>query len=214
MQNKIVGIAVVVTLIACASKTDPSEANFKAALDQYFAKKGDVCLDFPGWPKEINTSVKSFGSDRPYSDIAQMKALESVGLVESKEVEKPVESWGKPTGRTNTITQFDLTPAGKAAMRKPGTNTSAWSSGKHDLCYGKQAVDKIVKWDAPMSFGEYKATSVTYTYKINDLSPWASNPKMQEAFPQLKRTLEGVGSEESKHGVELTNLGWEANGLD
>ena len=143
-----------------------------------------------------------------------MKALESVGLVSAREIEKPTAPLGLRAPRTRTVTHYELTAAGKAALRRPGSNSSAMSSGKADLCYGRKAVDTIVTWDAPISLGEFKGTTVTYTYKLEDLAPWANDDRIKRAFPDLVRTLEGAGNTQDKHGVQLTNLGWEANGLD
>ena len=54
-------VATALALAGCSSKSDPSEANFKTALDAYFAKKGDVCLDFYGWPQEITPADNVIG---------------------------------------------------------------------------------------------------------------------------------------------------------
>jgi hypothetical protein len=83
-----------------------------------------------------------------------------------------------------------------------------------DLCWGKKALDKIVKWEGPMKFGDYQEAGITYTYKVNNLADWAKKPEVQAAFPVVKSILDGVGSKESKHAVKLTSQGWEAKGLD
>ena len=83
-----------------------------------------------------------------------------------------------------------------------------------DLCWGKKALDKIVKWEGPMKFGDYQEAGITYTYKVNNLADWAKKPDVQAAFPFVKSILDGAGSKESKHAIKLTSQGWEAKGLD
>ncbi|WP_083953716.1 hypothetical protein [Thauera butanivorans] len=83
-----------------------------------------------------------------------------------------------------------------------------------DLCWGKKALDKIMKWEGPMKFGDYQEAGITYTYKVNNLADWAKKPEVQAAFPVVKSVLDGAGSKESKHAVKLTSQGWEAKGLD
>ena len=77
-----------------------------------------------------------------------------------------------------------------------------------DLCWGKRVLDKVVKWDAPMKLGDWQETHVTYTFKIENLAEWAKNPEVQEAFPSIKKTIEG--DKELGLNVHLTSEGWEA----
>ena len=82
------------------------------------------------------------------------------------------------------------------------------------MCWGKKALDKIVKWEGPMKFGDYQEAGITYTYKVNNVADWAKKPEVQAAFPVVKSILDGAGSKESKHAIKLTSQGWEAKGLD
>lgn len=101
-------------------------------------------LDFYRWPVEIMPTTLLISGDRANSESAQMRALESVGLVSEEKIEKSVVSMSKSAARIKTILRYNLSATGEVAVRKPGTNVSALSSGKSDLCYGKRAVDKIV----------------------------------------------------------------------
>ena len=76
------------------------------------------------------------------------------------------------------------------------------------------AIDKIVKWEGPMKFGDYQEAGITYTYKLTDVATWASMPEVQAAFVDVKKISEGAGTMERKHVVKLTSEGWEAKGLD
>jgi hypothetical protein len=37
---------------------------------------------------------------------------------------------------------------------------------------------------------------------------------MESAFPYVKKAVDDAGKEAQRHGVKLTNLGWEALGVD
>lgn len=52
-----------------------------------------------------------------------------------------------------------------------------------DLCWGKRVLDKVVKWDAPMSMGDYKMTNIAYTYKIANLAEWGEQPRGAGSLP-------------------------------
>ncbi|MCL2636040.1 MAG: hypothetical protein FWD50_05360 [Betaproteobacteria bacterium] len=200
-----------VALAACGNKTDANEKNFGAALTQYFDKKGDLCLN-ERWPVDVDISAmaliieksaeKHFGS----SSGKRMAALEAVGLVKSEDVAKA------------KIKRYTLTDAAKPFVQEKEVDSFGLSGNtktkQTDLCWGKKALDKVVKWEGPMKFGDYQEAGVTYTYKINSLADWAKSPEVQAAFPSVKSILDGAGKREEEHAVKLTSQGWEAKGLD
>jgi DNA-binding PadR family transcriptional regulator len=197
-------------LAGCGSKTDANDKNFSAALDQYFAKNGDVCLGSMHarkWPVDVvdTTGQKFVASSYPTDQASQLKALQSAGLAKSThmEVERPMSN-----GRMQMVWRYELTDAGKKALRE-----NARVSGVSDLCFANKRLDKIVKWDAVQSFGGATGTNVTYLYKLEGMQDWAAKPEIQAAYPGVKAIIAGVGKEEGRQGVKLTNLGWEALGL-
>ncbi|QBE65468.1 hypothetical protein [Pseudoduganella lutea] len=221
MQHHLLILAVVATttLTACGSKTDANEKNFGAALTQYFDKKGELCLDTRKWPVDISESDLRFQKDMLHSNLNRMAALEAAGLVKSQDIEVEGKSWdGKPNGRMFKMKRYELADAAKPYMKERDVKSIGLNGSttvkQVDLCWGKKALDKIVKWEGPMSFGEYKEANVVYTYKIDDAAAWTRTPAVQAAFPAVKMLLDGAGSKESKHGVKLTSEGWESRGLD
>ncbi|MBQ7626403.1 MAG: hypothetical protein IJS87_05045 [Rhodocyclaceae bacterium] len=59
-----------------------------------------------------------------------------------------------------------------------------------DLCWGKRVLDKVVKWDAPMSMGDYKMTNIAYTYKIANLAEWGrTTPRCRKPSRVSRRFL-------------------------
>jgi len=207
MSRKLAILAVLgsVTLTACGSKTDANEKNFGAALSQYFDKKGQLCLNryraFPVTITEVDMRLQNISQSGTAN---QMTALEAVGLVKCEASDKgkrcSLTDVAKPFVREKEATSWGLNGSQKV------TET--------DLCWGQMGLDKVVKWEGPMTFGDYQEAVITYTYKVDNLADWAKKPEMQAAFPAVKSILDGVGSRESRHVVKLTSQGWEAKGLD
>ena len=201
----IVGVIAALSLTACGDKTDVNEGNFKAALDQYFEKSGDLCLGILGFPQEVNTKHTEGDSH------LQLASLEKAGLLKSEDVIVS-PAWSnkvKDPGKRYTPTE----------AAQPYLRETAYGDGKKtDLCWGKMRVEKITKWNAP----EFNRTRVYFTYKIDDLADWAQNKEIQELlasgfdvghfggrFP-MKSTIEEAVVKEDFRALHLTNLGWEA----
>jgi hypothetical protein len=215
----ITAILVAASLTACGNKNDASEKNFSAALSEYFAKKGDLCLNARKWPVDITEMEQRISKAVPGGQVGQMTALEAVGLVAGADVEIDQIGYdGKPSGRKLKVRRYALTDAAKPYLRDVNVNSLSLSGAtitkQSDLCWGKMALDKIVKWEGPMKFGDYQEANVFYTYKVDDVAPWAKRPEFQAVFGGAKAVLDGAGNKHSQHGVKLTSNGWEANGLD
>jgi hypothetical protein len=208
-----------VTLAACGSKTDANERNFGAALTQYFDKRGDLCLNTKHWPVDLTEMDLRLQKTMQSGAAGQMAALETVGLVKGEDTEVDIMGiMGKPTGARAKIKRYALTDAAKPFVQENDVD-SIGLNGKTtvkqtDLCWGKKALDKVVKWEGPMKLGEYQEAGITYTYKVNNAADWAKKPEVQAAFPVVKSILDGAGSKEAKHAIKLTSQGWEAKGLD
>jgi hypothetical protein len=208
-----------VALAACGSKTDANEKNFGAAMTQYFDKKGDLCLNTKRWPVDLSEMDLRLQKTMQAGSANQMAALEVAGLVKGADTEVDIMGiMGKPTGAKAKIKRYTLADAAKPFVQEKEVS-SIGLNGKTaekqpDLCWGKKALDKIVKWEGPMKFGDYQEAGITYTYKVSNLADWAKKPEVQAAFPVVKSVIDGAGSKESRHGVKLTSQGWEAKGLD
>ena len=208
-----------VTLAACGSKTDANEKNFGAAMIQYFDKKGDLCLNTKRWPVDVTEMDLRLQKTMPTGTAGQMAAIEAVGLVKGEDTEVDIMGFmGKPTGAKAKIKRYALTDAAKPFAQEKDVD-SIGLNGKTtvkqtDLCWGKKAFDKIVKWEGPMKLGDYQEAGITYMYKVNNTADWAKKPEVQATFPVVKNILDGASAKELKHAVKLTSQGWEAKGLD
>lgn len=209
----------IVSLTACGSKTDANEKNFGAAMSQYFEKKGELCLNITKWPVDVSEMDERLAKSFQTGTSSRMSALRDVGLVKEEVVDVDIIGMmGKPTGAKVKVKRYSLTEAAKPFIQTKEVS-SVGLNGKtavpqSDFCWGKKALEKIIKWEGPMKFGDYQEANITYTYKINNVAPWATKPSIQMAFPAIKSVLDGASKNQLKHGVKLTSEGWEARGLD
>jgi hypothetical protein len=80
------------------------------------------------------------------------------------------------------------------------------------FCYGQKSVDSIVKWTDPATVGSSSQTEVTYTYRIVNLAGWAGRPDVQQAFSDIRTTINGASKTTEVVGLQLTSKGWEIPG--
>jgi hypothetical protein len=202
----------VLLLIGCASQKDANEKNFSEALNSYLAKKGQLCLGFPStWPVDLNEAERRGGM----GTAAEMAALEKIGLVRSHETEKEYTPPLSDRPVRAKVLRYELTDNGKQFYReKDRLGLGGHKEVQGDLCYGQQALDKIVKWEGPATVGDSTEASVFYTYKIENLAGWAKNPDIQRIFPGIVSTIDGAGKTQMNQALTLTNRGWQGKGLD
>jgi len=198
----------VLLLIGCASKKDANEKNFSEALNAYLAKKGQLCLGTPStWPVDLNQAERRGGM----GTAAEMTALEKAGLVHSHEAETEYTPPFSSHPVKTKVLRYELTDSGKTFYREKGRLAlAANKQAQGDLCYGQQALDKVVKWDEPTSVGEVREASVFYTYKIENLAGWAKDLDVQRVFPGIVSTIDGAGKTQMNQALTLTSQGWEA----
>jgi hypothetical protein len=182
--------------------------NFSGALNSYLATKGQLCLGIPSaWPLDLNEAERRSGM----GTAAEMAALEQAGLVRSHEAEteyipplsnRPIKS---------KVLRYELTDSGKTFYReKDHLGLAGNKQVQGDLCYGQQALDKIVNWQGPTAAGDSKVATVFYTYRIENLADWAKNPNIQRVFPGIVSTIDGAGKTQMNQALTLTDQGWQA----
>lgn len=197
-------IAGFLLIAGCNDSKKPTAANFTKAINQYLAKHGEECTFFAQtFPIDIPASeLKASSGTAP-----EMAALEKAGLVRGSDTIAVIRGMMGALGPSvpSPMRRYELTDLGKKYFQvKPGAfgQSSAF-------CYGQEEVDSIVKWDEPTAQDGTSITEVTYTYKFQQLSDWAEQPDVEQAFPTIKSTLDQTGVNQVIE-VHLTNKGWEA----
>lgn len=199
-------------ILGCATKKDISEKNFSDALDAYLAKRGQLCLGMASkWP--IDVDERGRGTTVGIAPV--MAVLEKIGLAHSHETETEYTPPLSSILLKTKVLRYDLTDEGKTFYReKAHLGLAGPQETQGDLCYGQQVLDKIVKWEGPVEFGDYKEVSVFYTYKIENLASWATDPDLQRVFPGAALTINDAGKTMLNHALKLTSEGWEAKGVE
>ena len=191
-------------LTACNSAKKADDANFTKAINVYLTNHGAACTVIGRqFPIDLPQSeqIEHFGIE------PKLAALEQAGLVQATETTAVVHGMLDPL-RGSTPPQpakrYELTTDGKKYFQQiPGPLGQA--SG---FCYGQKSVDSIVKWTDPATVG----TEVTYTYRIVGLASWAERSDVQQAFPDIGPTVNGVLKTTEVAGLQLTSQGWEVLG--
>jgi hypothetical protein len=198
-------IAAVVALSACGSSKNASKQNFAKAIDAHYATNC-TALDFSmgtrlfakfseggGFPASVADGVEA-GHPEKHTG-APFEALEKVGLLTSKTTEVQAGLFGaKVAGK-----EYSLTEAGTKALLKPG---------RASFCVGHRKVDEVVQFSEPSSGMGQTVSQAKYTYTVVDVPAWASDPALQDAFPELAEVLEP--KKEAHVDLVLMNDGWDA----
>lgn len=187
-MRKLAALAALI-LAACGEK-QLTEADFTAALDQGFETAGPVCAPLDkSFPATLNQMEQEYGVGRALS------ALEGAGLLSSA-----------PDGKGR---RYEVTEAG----RKFYTEREGRSVGltvqkvKHGfMCFADMRVDKVNRWDAQADQG----FAVSYTYRLENVAPWATAPSVMQAMPKLAIWINGAKKAERKSFVKKTGSGLEA----
>lgn len=163
LTKTFVGILAGATLLAaCTSSKDATEENFSKAISTAFDSHGALCFAY------LSIS-QTFADDDEDEAAKEERALAKAGLVDAK----PTTDYRhKPAHAFNTSVKGD----------------QLLHNGR--FCFGKGALQKVVKWDSVENTAGLDASStfVYYTYKIVDVPGWATpeliaNQRyMREAF--------------------------------
>jgi hypothetical protein len=194
----------------CAACSDPkkaNEANFAEALNQYLVHEGRLCIRGLAreWPHTLLPGVKPardrFGNSP--NRAMRLDALAQAGLLKSEEV---VVSPRDPAPSL----RYHLTDAAKPFLL---VHKSDVMRGIQDLCFATRAVDKVLQWEGPMSFGAYQVANVAFTWRVRDVAEWAKHPAVKDAFPEIERELT-TQDRSGREQVHLTSNGWRAGRSD
>lgn len=126
--------------------------------------------------------------------------VDGLGVATVKRQMEPLVKAGLVTADSSG---YSLTPAGEKVIHKGADKFL----GGTDVCFAKRKVVKIETFTAPTDAMGRKISSVTYDYALKDVEPWATDPKMADAFPQIGNALAKPGDRVTDILV-LTADGW------
>lgn len=197
-----------VFLASCNDARKPGDANFAEAINHYLAEHGSACT-LVSRPFLIDIPVSA--KQAQYGFGPQLTALLHAGLVSETDtaavVHRMLDAVRGGPGPAQPVKRYQLTAEGWKYFHQ-ATGTLGQAAG---LCYGQQVVDSVVKWTEPPA-GPQTQAEVTYTYKLINLAAWAERPDIQQAFPDIRNTVNGASKANQVVGLQLTNEGWEIPG--
>ena len=102
-----------------------------------------------------------------------------------------------------TGTRYRVTTAGESVLH-PGADKFL---GGTDVCFAKRSIQKITVMTVPAEVAGVMIATVTYDYALKDVAPWANEPTMASAFPQI-RTVLGKPEGHATDVLVQTTDGW------
>ena len=201
-------LALAALLCACQDKQAllPTRANFTAAVDDYLAQRGRLCIARYDWPITLAQAERQATS----ADALQMALLESQGLVAGRDVQ------ATRSGAAVPAREYALTAEGrKYFVHVPVVVASASQRVTHpaDFCVARLALDRVFGWEAPQTMNGRSVSSVLFSYRIVDPAPWTRTPDARRAFPLVTRAIDNAGTLQLRLGIHLGPQGWIADEL-
>ena len=200
-------------LAACQNKQAqlPNRDNFTAALDDYLAQRGNLCLAKYDWPIAVTDADRQAHSP----DSQQMPVLEALGLVAGHDASVTRKGVGG-VAATLPAREYALTAAGqKYYLHVPMVVATPTQHVTHagDFCVARLSLDRLFGWEKPQTIAGRTVSSVLFSYRIVDPAPWLRTPDARRAFPMAIRSIDNAGTLQLRLGVHLTPQGWVADEL-
>lgn len=201
----LVSLATLIVLTACNSTNKPSDTNLTKAINNYLVRHGAACTVIG---RQFPVDIPQSEQKEQFGIGAKLVALEQAGLVHATDAIATVHGMLDPlrgSAPPQPVKRYELTADGKKYFQQiPGTLGQTGG-----FCYGQKNVDSIVKWTEPATVGISPQTEVTYTYKIENPASWAERQEVQQAFSDIRATVNGASKTTEVAGVQLTSKGWE-----
>ena len=189
----------------------PTRDNFTAALNDYLAQRGHLCVAKYDWPIVVTDADAQARS----LDARQMPYLEKLGLATARET-RVTRKAADGSSATLSAREYVLTPEGqKYYLHVPVVVSTPTQRVTHpaDLCVAKLSLDRLFGWEKPQTINHRSVTSVLFSYRIVDPAPWMQTPDARRAFPMAMRAIDNAGTLQLRLGVHLTPQGWVADEL-
>jgi uncharacterized protein involved in response to NO len=206
-------LMVLTALAACHNQQTqvPNRDNFTAAVDDYLAQRGHLCVAKYDWPIAVTDADRQAHS----LDAQQMPYLETLGLVTGRDTSVARKGAG---GAASTVParEYALTAAGqKYYLHVPVVVATPTEHVTHpaDFCVAKLSLDRLFGWETPQTINGRTVSSLLFSYRIVDPAPWLRTPDARRAFPMAIRSIDNAGTLQLRVGFHLTPQGWVADEL-
>jgi hypothetical protein len=206
-------LMVAVLLAACQDKQaqQPTRVNFTAAVVDYLAQRGHLCVAKYDWPIDVTAADRQARS----LDAQQMPVLETLGLVAGHDASVS-RAGADGASAAMPAREYALTAEGqKYYLHVPVVVVTPTQHVTHpaDFCVAKLSLDRIFGWETPRTIDDRTVSSVLFSYRITDSAPWMAKQEARMAFPMAIRAIDNAGTLQLRLGVHLTPQGWVADEL-
>ncbi|HZR35097.1 MAG TPA: hypothetical protein VFA75_06950 [Nevskia sp.] len=206
MLRKFLMLALALPLLpACGLNNDrsaPTRPNFKLALEQTLATRGDVCLAMFDWPIDLTPAEAGAGARHA----VQLPVFEKLGLASSTVVEVP-KTAENPQG---VVKRYALTEEGSKYYKAHAYTSRGGAEHPRDFCVAHIRPERVVGWQLDQHDAEHPTAVVSYTYQV-DPAPWLQDADAQRVLPMVARIVKGAGGGlQLRQGFVLGEHGWVA----
>ena len=213
IRTRALAAALALTLLAaCQDKQAqlPTRANFTAAVTDYLAQRGHLCIAKYDWPIAVTDADRQAHTP----DAQQLPVLESLGLASGHDT-RVSRTAASGAATALPAREYALTPAGqKYWLDVPVVVSTPTQRVTHpaDFCVGTLSLDRVFGWERPQVIGGRTVSSVLFSYQVAPAA-WTRTPDVRRVFPMLMRAIDNAGTLQLRLGVHLTPKGWVADEL-
>ncbi|WP_155955347.1 hypothetical protein [Klebsiella aerogenes] len=190
------------TLSGCDDPKKATTSNFRVAAQRYLDTVYPSCYIKANFPYVIDSN--SF-----YIMPEILNAMVGKGLLTRKELlRKHINDTLGVKVQDYVVRSYELTEEGrKYYKRNVSTNIQGDELGA--FCFGRATVKEINSFTELSDVMGYKASMVTFTYKVSEIPGWVKSPEILNSNIQIKKEVysEHDGIKISNFFL-LTNKGW------
>jgi hypothetical protein len=165
-------LGVLTLLTTGCSKTDNSDLNYKAAINNHY-KAFPTCI----WSEPKKFPVQASTSDDAKTE--GYDALTQEGLLTRTTAEKKVLIIA-----SKQVNNYDLSEKGRTSWTPDSSQP-----GYGNFCYGNREVTSIDNSTLGTNPAGAKTVDVSYHYKIADIAAWANSQEMKPLIQVSMRRL-------------------------
>lgn len=202
-------------LIAMNLKKAINENAFSTAINKSLEEEYDLCLEGITWPAEVNETELRLQDAIPTSTAGRFAALEAAGLARGQDIEVPGMGFdGKQTGVPFKLKRYTLTiaaiPFERSSKVEQDDQGESIANYQTRLCWGKKVVNEITGLNVTPNNNERDVIDIQYTYKIDHIASWATDPRILISFPNISKVISGAYRNKEHRRLKLTESGWQA----
>ena len=208
--NSIIALTVALIFMAgCSSPKDASKDNFEKVINAYLEKNCIIVAprktSFPVTVDLLPKENKLAEKNNPETT-KQYDALVKVGFLEEKDGSREKNQFRLGNVKITVPTKiYSLTKKGEQAFKKI-THEGFFGGSNGGFCAAIYKVSEIRNFSEPSQAMGYTISNVNFTIAAHNISDWAKNQGITEAFPRLAKALEANQSQTSI--LVLMNDGW------